>query len=45
MIGNQVVSTMFDFNTCNHIARFILSSDDIEDLGSHLLIQAAMEYV
>jgi hypothetical protein len=36
MTGNQVVSTMFDFNTCNHMARFVLSSDKIESLGSHL---------
>jgi hypothetical protein len=24
MTGNQVVSTMFDFNTCNHMVRFVL---------------------
>jgi hypothetical protein len=24
MAGNQVVSTMFDFNTCNHMVRFLL---------------------
>jgi hypothetical protein len=37
MTGNQVVSTMFDFNTCNHMVRFVFSSDGIEDPGSHLL--------
>jgi hypothetical protein len=36
MTGNQVVSTMFDFSTCNHMARFIASGDGIEDPGSHL---------
>jgi hypothetical protein len=36
MTGNQVVSTMFEFNTCNHMVRFILSGDRIEDPGSHL---------
>jgi hypothetical protein len=36
MTGNQVVSTMFDFSTCNHMARFVLSGDGIEDPGSHL---------
>ena len=24
MTGNQVVSTMFDFDTCNHMVRFVL---------------------
>jgi hypothetical protein len=24
MTGNQVVSTMFDFNTCIHMVRFVL---------------------
>jgi hypothetical protein len=36
MTGNQLVSTMLDFSTCNHIVRFVLSGDGIEDLGSHL---------
>jgi hypothetical protein len=31
MTGNQVVSTMFDFNTCNRIVRFVLTDDGIED--------------
>jgi hypothetical protein len=35
MAGNQVVSTMFDFNTCNHMVRFILTDDGIEYPGSH----------
>jgi len=35
MTGNQEVSTMFEFNTCNHMARFILRDDGNEDLGSH----------
>jgi len=26
---------MFDFNTCNRMARFILTDEGIEDLGSH----------
>jgi len=26
---------MFDFNACNHMARFILTNDGIEDPGSH----------
>jgi hypothetical protein len=36
LTGNQVVSTMFDFGTCNHMVRFVLSSDGIEDLGFHI---------
>jgi hypothetical protein len=36
MIGNQVVSAMFNFSKCNRMARFVLSGDGIEDLGSHL---------
>jgi hypothetical protein len=35
MIGNQVVSTMFDFNTYNHMARFVLRDDINEDPGSY----------
>jgi hypothetical protein len=37
MTGNQVVSTMFDFDTCNHMARFVLRDDGNEDPGSHHL--------
>ena len=33
MTDNQVVSTMFDFNTYNHMARFVLMNDGIEDPG------------
>jgi hypothetical protein len=36
MTDNQVVSTMFNFSTCNHMARFVLSGDGIEDPGFHL---------
>ena len=36
MNNNQVVSTMFDFSSCNHMVRFVLSGDGIEDPGSHL---------
>jgi hypothetical protein len=35
MIGNQVVSTMFEFSTCNHMARFVLTDEGIEDPESH----------
>jgi hypothetical protein len=35
MTGNQVVSAMFEFNTCNCMVRFVLTDDGIEDLGSH----------
>jgi hypothetical protein len=45
MTGNQVVSTMFDFDTCNHMVRFVLLGDGIEDPGSCLYIQVVMEYV
>ena len=31
MTGNQVVYTMFDFNTYNHMARFILRDGRNED--------------
>jgi hypothetical protein len=37
MTGNQVVSTMFDFDTCNHMVRFVLSSGGIEDPGYFLI--------
>jgi hypothetical protein len=33
MTGNQVVSTMFDFDTCNHMDRFVLWDDGNEDPG------------
>jgi hypothetical protein len=35
MTGNQVVSTMFDFNTYNHMDRFLLRYGVNEDLGSY----------
>jgi hypothetical protein len=37
MTDNQVVSTMFDFNTCNRMVRFVLIDNGIEDLGYYLL--------
>jgi hypothetical protein len=45
MIGNQVVSAMFDFDTCNHMVRFVLLGDEIEDPGYHPFVQVAMESV
>jgi hypothetical protein len=45
MTGNQVVSTMFDFGTCNHMVRNVRWVMRIEDPGSCLYIQVAMEYV
>jgi hypothetical protein len=37
---------MFDFDTCNHMARFLLTDDGIEDpRPHHFLIQVAMEYL
>jgi hypothetical protein len=36
MTGNQVVSNMFDFNTCIHMIRFVLSSGGDEDPESFL---------
>jgi hypothetical protein len=45
MIGNQVVSTMFNFNTCNHMVRFVLLGDGIEEPRYHLFVQVAMGYV
>jgi hypothetical protein len=35
MTGNQVVSTMFNSSTYNHMVRFVLTNDDIEDPGPH----------
>jgi hypothetical protein len=37
MTGNQVVSTMFDFDTCNHMVRFVLSGGGFEDPGYFLI--------
>jgi hypothetical protein len=37
MTSNQVVSTMFDFDTCNHMVRFVLSGGGIEDPGYFLI--------
>jgi dihydrodipicolinate synthase/N-acetylneuraminate lyase len=37
MTGNQVVSTMFDFNTCIHMVRFVLLSGGDEDPGYFLI--------
>jgi hypothetical protein len=45
MTGNQVVSIMFDFNTCNHMVRFILLGDEIEDPEYHIFVHVVMEYV
>jgi hypothetical protein len=36
MIGNQVVSTLFDFNTCIRVVRLVLSSGGDEDPESFL---------
>jgi hypothetical protein len=35
MTSNQVVSMMFDFDSYNHMARFVLRDDGNEDPGSH----------
>jgi len=45
MTDNQVVSTMFDFNMCNHMVRFILSGNEIEDPISNIFIQVVFEYI
>jgi hypothetical protein len=45
MTGNQVVSTMFDFNTCNHMVRFVLWVMELKTLDIIIIIQVAMEYV
>jgi hypothetical protein len=37
MTDNQVVSTMFDFNTSNHMSRYVLRDDGNEYFGSHHL--------
>jgi hypothetical protein len=31
MTGNKVVSTMFEFDTCNHMDRFVLRDNGNED--------------
>ena len=45
MTGNQVVSTMFDFNTCNHMVRFVLWATILKTLDIIFVIQVAREYV
>ena len=45
MTGNQVVSTMFDFNTCNHMVWFVLWVMWLKTLDIIIIIQVAMEYV
>ena len=45
MTGNQVVSTMFDFDTCNHMVRFVLWVTRLKTLDIIFAIQVAMEYV
>jgi hypothetical protein len=35
MTGNQVVSTMFNFDTYNHMDRFVIWDNGNEDLGHH----------
>jgi hypothetical protein len=42
--GNQVVSTMFDFDTCNHMVRFVLWATRLKTLDIIFVIQVAMEY-
>jgi dihydrodipicolinate synthase/N-acetylneuraminate lyase len=37
MTGNQVVSTMFDLDTCIRMVRFVLYSGGDEDPGSFLI--------
>ena len=45
MTDNEVVSTMFDFDTCNHMVRFVLWVIGLKTLDLVLVIQVAMEYV
>jgi hypothetical protein len=46
MIGNQVVSAVFNFNTCNHMVRFVLwAMIRLKTLDIIFMIQVAMEYV
>ena len=44
MISNQVVSTMFDFKTCNQMVRFVLWVTRLKTLDIIFVIQVAMEY-
>ena len=45
MTGNQVVSTVFDFSTCNHMVRFVLWVMGLKTLDIVIIIRVAMEYV
>jgi hypothetical protein len=45
MTSNQVVSAMFDFDTCNHMVRFVLWAMRLKTLDIILMIQVAMEYM
>jgi hypothetical protein len=50
MIGNQVVSTMFNIGTCIHMDRIIPVRDQDEDpgLGTHFVMcfaQVALEII
>ena len=45
MTSNQVVSTMFDFDICNHMVRFVLWVTRLKTLDIIFAIQVAMEYV
>jgi hypothetical protein len=45
LTDNQVVSTMFDLNTCNHMVRFVLWAMRLKTLDIIFMIQVAMEYV
>jgi len=44
MTVNQVVSTMFDFDTYNHMARFLLRTMEMKTLDLTNSFQVAMEY-
>jgi hypothetical protein len=45
MTGNQVVSTMFDFNTCIHMVRFVLRVVEMKTLNIFSQIQVVLEYI
>ena len=45
MTGNQVVSTMFDFDTRNHTVRFVLKVMRLKTLDIVFVTQVTMEYV
>jgi hypothetical protein len=45
MTGNQLVSTMFDFKTCNNMVRFVLWGTRLKTLDIIFVIQVAMDYV